>query len=65
MNSDTTPTEQRGKSNLPPVEEDRRMLLAEINSCIDDFDLVCYYLPFPCSSACNKPYESATEPKRK
>lgn len=64
LNSDTPPTEQRAKSNLLPEEKDGRILLfAKINSYIDDFDLVFYYLPFPCSSACNKPYEIATEPK--
>lgn len=64
MNSDTLPTEQGAKSNLIPEEEDgRTLLLAKINSYIDDFDVVFYYLPFPCLSACNKPDESATEPK--
>lgn len=64
MNSYTPPTEQRAKSNLLPEEKDGKVLLfAKINSYIDDFDLVFYYLPFPCLSASNKPYEIATEPK--
>lgn len=47
MNSDTPPTEQRAKSNLLPEEKDGRILLfAKINSYIDDFYLVFYYLPF-------------------
>ena len=54
MNSDTSPTEWRAKSNLPPEEEDGRiLLLAKINLYIDDFDLVFHYLPFPCLSAFN------------
>lgn len=64
MNSDTPPTDQGAKSNLLPEEKDGRiLLLAKINSYTDDFNLVFYCLPFPCLSPCNKPYESATEPK--
>lgn len=64
MNFDTPPTEQRAKLYLLSEEEDGRiLLLGKINSYIDKFDLGFDYLQFPCSSACNEPYESTTEPK--
>lgn len=48
MNSDTPPTEEGAKSNLLPEEEDGRiLLLAKINSYIDDFDLVFLFSSIP------------------
>lgn len=48
MNSDTPPTEEGAKSNLLPEEEDGRiLLLAKINSCIDDFDLFFLFSSIP------------------